>query len=85
MTRLCALCGQEVDESQFSVSEHWTKDEVASNNVGTQAMERADADDDGGYTFYFCRWRHLGDFLSDCEMESAQRSDIDPLSERSLP
>lgn len=67
-TRQCALCGSEISDDGFCIEERWTTDEVESRSVTAFALERAQRDD-GTVTFYFCRWRHLGDFLSDSQIE----------------
>ncbi|MDP9381129.1 MAG: hypothetical protein M3Q29_13465 [Chloroflexota bacterium] len=72
--KTCALCGQSVDTERFCITEQWTSEEVVSHGVGQMYVERADYDGDSTYTFYFCRWRHLGDFMSSCGMESKTRS-----------
>ncbi len=69
----CALCGQVVDTSRFCITETWTGEEVASKTLAQAALDRAEVDGEGSYTFYFCRWRHIGDFLSSCGMASEAR------------
>lgn len=58
----CALCGDELPAEQFQIIEHLTAEEMAGYNLRETTLARADLDADGNYTFYFCRWRHLGMF-----------------------
>lgn len=81
-TRVCALCGQEFDTEHFHIAEHWTRDEVEARNIGSARLERADVDEGGNHTFYFCRWRHLGDFLSECGLESRVLREKEELTHR---
>ncbi len=73
----CAVCGQQIDENRFHVSEHWSKPEVEAHNIGQARLARADQDGNGNYVFYFCRWRHLGDFQSECGLESHVRRAVE--------
>ena len=63
--RQCAVCGLEAARDQFLVTERWTGAEVEAGGIREEYMQRAEADGEGGHVFYFCRWRHLGDFLAE--------------------
>ncbi len=66
--RQCAVCGHEDAKDQFLVTEHWSGPEVEASGIRREHMQRAEMDGEGGYIFYFCRWRHLGDFLAEASL-----------------
>ncbi len=70
----CAICGREVNADRFCITEQWSKEDAEALRIGEERLSRADVDEDGNYTFHFCRWRHLGDFLSECGMEARARN-----------
>ncbi len=69
--KVCALCGIELPSGRFQIAEEWTAAEVEAQNMRTAVLERADMDADGNYVFYFCQWRHMGLFESECCSEPA--------------
>ena len=69
--RACALCGDELPLEQFQIIERWTPDEISVRSIRDMYIERAEVDGDGTHTFYFCRWRHLGQFEGEIGPELA--------------
>lgn len=69
--KVCALCGVEIPDGGFCVAEDWTPEEVEANNMRPAVLARADRNAEGHYVFYFCQWRHLGLFQSECSPEPA--------------
>lgn len=76
-SRQCAICGHPLPEDHFYIEERWSKSEVESSHILPLRLSRSQIDDQGRYVFYFCRWRHLGDFLSECGLTSTQRRERD--------
>ncbi|MEJ7653245.1 MAG: hypothetical protein WKH64_07820 [Chloroflexia bacterium] len=70
----CAMCGQEVNIERFCITERWTPKDVDEYRTLTDRLAHGEEDEEGGYVFYFCRWRHLGDFMSEAGMELQARN-----------
>ncbi len=73
--RQCAVCGYEAGKDQFLVTERWSRQEVETGGIRREHLQRAEVDDAGEHTFYFCRWRHLGDFLAEANVVPEEQPD----------
>ncbi len=73
-SRQCALCGYEDRKDHFLATERWTRQEVEASDIRREYLQRAEVDGEGNHIFYFCRWRHLGDFLSEASLGGVKQS-----------